>query len=89
MTAATLVRPVSPCCRKPLEGGPVIFWCTGCRHDVHGSTVSREVPARPADCSAFHGAFGPGCPWCSPRDRGAGQPVRSATTTQEASTRHA
>jgi hypothetical protein len=35
-------RLVSPCCGKPLEGGPVIFWCTKCRHDVHGSTINRE-----------------------------------------------
>lgn len=36
------MRPVSPCCREPLEGGPVIYVCTGCRHDVHGSTINRE-----------------------------------------------
>lgn len=36
------MRPVSPCCRKPLEGGPVIFRCTGCGHDVHGSVIDRE-----------------------------------------------
>lgn len=87
MTATTLARPVSPCCAKPLEGGPVVFWCTGCRHDVHGSTIDREVtPPRPADCSAFHNAFGPGCPWCATSNRGAGQTARSATTTQKAST---
>lgn len=34
--------PVSPCCGKPMYGGPVIFTCTGCAHDVHGSTVNRE-----------------------------------------------
>jgi hypothetical protein len=40
----TLSPPLSPCCRKPMDGGPVVFWCTGCGHDVHGSTVSREYP---------------------------------------------
>lgn len=33
---------ISPCCQRPLEGGPVICWCTGCGHDVHASTVDRE-----------------------------------------------
>lgn len=36
------MRPLSPCCRKPLEGGPVIYVCTGCGHDVHGSVIDRE-----------------------------------------------
>lgn len=35
-------RPVSPCCRKPIEGGPVVFRCTGCGLDVHGSVIDRE-----------------------------------------------
>ena len=39
-------RPVSPCCGQPLEGGPVIFWCPGCRHDVHGSMINREFGAQ-------------------------------------------
>lgn len=34
--------PLSPCCRKPLEGGPVVYRCTGCGHDVHGSVIDRE-----------------------------------------------
>ena len=61
----TITRPVllSPCCRKPLEGGPVIHWCTGCHHDVHASTINREYQG-PADCEYLHGAFGPGCPHC-------------------------
>jgi hypothetical protein len=42
MMPATLTRLQSPCCREPLEGGPVIYWCTGCRRDVHGSTIDRE-----------------------------------------------
>ncbi len=40
---ATRERRVSPCCSVPLNGGPVIFTCTGCGHDVHGSAIDREV----------------------------------------------
>ena len=70
-TTITLPRPAlsSPCCGEPLEGGPVVFWCTGCRRDVHGSTINREFGTVPqvTDCTYLHGAFGPGCPHCTPR----------------------
>lgn len=36
-------RELSPCCSAAMTGGPVVFTCCGCRHDVHGSTVDREV----------------------------------------------
>lgn len=35
---------VSPCCGARLAGGPVVFWCEACGHDVHGSVINREVP---------------------------------------------
>lgn len=41
-------RLLSPCCGEPLELGPVIYWCPGCRRDVHGSTIDREVLSMPA-----------------------------------------
>lgn len=67
MTAPTTARPaLSPCCGKPLEGGPVICWCTGCGHDVHASTIDREFHG-PVDCAYLHGNFSAGCPWCTPR----------------------
>ena len=46
---ALLTRPLSPCCASPLSGGPVVFACLGCGHDVHGSAIDHEyrsaVPA--------------------------------------------
>ena len=42
MTTATLPRLLSPCCGKPVDGGPVIYVCPACRHDVHASTIDRE-----------------------------------------------
>ena len=64
MTTTTLPSLLSPCCQRPLEGGPVVFWCTGCRKDVHGSTIDREFKV--VDCTHLHNAFGAGCPWCAP-----------------------
>jgi hypothetical protein len=58
---------LSPCCRKPLEGGPAVHRCTGCRKDVHGSIIEREFGSAPADCTYLHSAFGPGCPYCTRR----------------------
>lgn len=40
------VRKVSPCCSAPLDGGPVVFWCTDCGKDVHGSVARLEVAGR-------------------------------------------
>ena len=68
MTDTTLARPLlSPCCQRPVDGGPVVYMCTGCRHDVHGSTIEREFGSAPADCTYLHSAFGPGCPYCTGR----------------------
>ena len=58
MTAVTLPRPFSPCCQQPLDGGPVVFWCTGCGHDVHGSAIDREY--QPIPSQARGGALAPG-----------------------------
>lgn len=30
---------ISPCCKKELDGGPVVHRCSGCGHDVHGSVL--------------------------------------------------
>jgi hypothetical protein len=35
----TPAQTVCPSCRIPLDGGPVVFWCSACRHDVHGSVL--------------------------------------------------
>jgi hypothetical protein len=65
VTTLTAPRLLSPCCAKPLDGGPVIFWCTGCGHDVHGSTISREhqpSPEPPAGRDAQVTALVPSAP---------------------------
>ena len=44
--AAVIVRasPVACCpgCGAALDGGPVVFWCPGCRHGVHAADLEVE-----------------------------------------------
>lgn len=42
-TMTTPADPVSPCCQAALTGGPVVYRCTGCGHDAHGSVIDRRV----------------------------------------------
>ena len=50
---------------------PVTAWALASRDEVDeawNAMYDAKVPRpRPADCSAFHNAFGPGCPYCTDR----------------------
>ncbi len=49
---------------------PLVAWVTATPHDElerFRDWYATRYPPPPADCSAQHSAFGPGCPWCSPR----------------------
>jgi hypothetical protein len=37
-----------PRCGAPLDGGPVVFWCSGCRRGVQAADLDVEYrPGRP------------------------------------------
>ena len=37
-----------PACRAPLDGGPVVFWCPGCRRGLHAADLNVDFgPGEP------------------------------------------
>ena len=49
---------------------PLTAWALAPRDEKDGAwnaLYDTKFPPPPADCSMHHNAFGPGCPYCTPR----------------------